>query len=203
MSSSPTDKPAPAWRGNLPVLAGRLVALREPVPDDAGGLFDLLSVSDASTFGLPTPITESAVRALIERAVSDRAGGLALTYVVTLHATGAIAGLVQVRQLEPTFETAEWEVTLAPSARGTGAFLETGRLVGSFVFDAVGVRRLECRVTIQNGRANGALRKMGAVEEGVLRRSFRRGGQYLDQVLWSVLRDEWGEPRPPSGARVH
>ena len=40
---------------------------------------------------------------------------------------------------------------------------------------------------LQNGRANGALRKLGAVQEGVLRRSVRRDGEYFDQVLWSML----------------
>jgi RimJ/RimL family protein N-acetyltransferase len=29
----------------------------------------------------------------------------------------------------------------------------------------------------------------------VLRRSFLRRGEYLDQALWSILRDEW---QPPS-----
>ena len=38
-----------------------------------------------------------------------------------------------------------------------------------------------------NGRGNGALRKLGAVQEGVLRRSFLRHGHYHDQVLWSIL----------------
>jgi ribosomal-protein-serine acetyltransferase len=44
---------------------------------------------------------------------------------------------------------------------------------------------------VANGRGNGALRKIGAVQEGVLRRSFLRDGQYHDQVLWSILAEEW------------
>src|SRR5437667_1931722 len=100
---------------------------------------------------------------------------------------------MQVRRLDPVFEAAEWEGTLAPSARGTGVFLEAARLVGSFAFGPIGAHRLEVRVLLQNGRGNGALRKLGAVQEGILRRSMRRGGEYLDQVLWSLLKDDWGE----------
>ena len=37
----------------------------------------------------------------------------------------------------------------------------------------------------------GALRKIGAVQEGVLRRSFLRHGQYHDQVLWGILAEDW------------
>ena len=56
---------------------------------------------------------------------------------------------------------------------------------------------------LQNGRANGALRKLGAVEEGVLRRSLRRGGAYVDQVLWSILKEDWGGHWVAAGPRVH
>jgi len=49
-------------------------------------------------------------------------------------------------------------------------------LIGSFAFGTIGTHRLEARVLLQNGRASGALRKLGAVQEGVLRHSVRRGG---------------------------
>ena len=91
---------------------------------------------------------------------------------------------------------------LVPSARGTGVFVEAARLVGSFVFGSLGTHRLEARVLLQNGRANGALRKLGAVQEGVLRRSVRRAGEYHDQVLWSLLKEDWAH-KTPSTARVH
>jgi RimJ/RimL family protein N-acetyltransferase len=191
------------WRQALPALSGRLVTLREPVPQDLGPLVDLLSIADASRFGLDDPVTELAVRSLIDKAREDRAAGVAFTYVITLGAARAIVGLAQVRQLDPTFETAEWEVTLAPSARGSGAFLEAARLVGSLAFGPVGAYRLEARALVQNGRANGALRKLGAVQEGILRRSVRRGDDYLDQVLWSVLKEDWGEHWMSTAPRVH
>ena len=56
---------------------------------------------------------------------------------------------------------------------------------------------------VQNGRANGALRKLGAVQEGVLRRSVRRGDEYVDQVLWSLLKEDWGEHWVSTAPRVH
>ena len=94
-------------------------------------------------------------------------------------------------------------MSLPLSSRGSGIFLEAARLVGSFAFGAIGTHRLEARVLLQNGRANGALRKLGAVQEGVLRRSVRRGGQYLDQVLWPVLKEDWSEHWVPTAPRVH
>jgi RimJ/RimL family protein N-acetyltransferase len=191
------------WRKELPVLTSRAVTLREPAASDLGPLFDLLSLSDATRFGIDDPITEVSVLEFIERMSRQRSAGNAFAFVVTPGTARQVIGLVFVRQLDLVFEAAEWEATLAPSARGTGAFLEMARLVGSFAFGTVGTHRLEARVLVQNGRANGALRKLGAVQEGVLRRSVRRRGEYFDQVLWSILKEDWGEHWVSTAPRVH
>jgi RimJ/RimL family protein N-acetyltransferase len=203
MAGDPTVLTTSNWRAELPTLAGRVVTLREPASADLGPLVDLLSLSDATRFGLDEPVLDLGVQDLLERITRDRASGLSFTYVVTLSAARTLVGLVQVRQLDPSFEAAEWECTIAPSSRGTGIFLEAARLVGSFAFGPVGAHRLEARVALQNGRANGALRKLGAVQEGILRRSVRRGGEYFDQVLWSMLKEDWGDHWVSTAPRVH
>jgi len=203
MPGEPTSIGATAWRSQLPSLNGRIVALREPTAQDAGAVVGLLSLGDATRFGLDEPVSEVGVHELIERFTRERASGLAFTYLIVLSASRSIVGLMQVRQLDPAFETAEWECTIDPASRGTGVFLETARLVGSFVFGAIGTHRLEARVLLQNGRAHGALRKLGAVQEGVLRRSVRRDGEYLDQVLWSLLKEDWGDHWVSTEPRVH
>jgi RimJ/RimL family protein N-acetyltransferase len=191
------------WRTELPALTGRVVTLREPVAQDLGALYELMLLPDATRFGLDEPPTDASIQDLIERAARDRAAGIAFVYVVTLNVSQTLVGLMQVRQLDPSFEAAELECTLTPSARGTGIFVEAARLAGSFAFASVGVHRLEARVLLHHGRANGALRKLGAVQEGVLRRSVRRSGEYLDQVLWSLLKEDWGEHWVPTSSRVH
>ena len=87
----------------------------------------------------------------------------------------------------PDFATAEWGFAIGSAFWGTGLFVESATLVVDFAFDTLGVHRLEARAAVLNGRGNGALRKIGAVQEGVLRRSLLRNGQYLDQILWSIL----------------
>jgi len=201
--SDPTSMTVSNWRTELPVLTSRTVTLREPVSSDLGPLVDLLSLVDATRFTLDEPVNEVAVQQLIERMARDRAAGRAFAYVVSQTSTRAVIGLALVRQLDPAFEAAECECTIAPSWRGSGVFLETARLIGSFTFGSVGTHRLEARVLLRNGRANGALRKLGAVQEGVLRRSVRQAGDYLDQVLWSMLKEDWGEHWVSVGPRVH
>ena len=100
-------------------------------------------------------------------------------------------GIFQVRSLEPGFGTGEWGFAMGSQFWGSGIFAEGARLVLDFAFDVIGAQRLEARAAVANGRGNGALRKIGAVQEGVLRRSFLRHGQYHDQVLWGILADDW------------
>ena len=203
MSNESTVLTSSNWRAALPTLTARLVTLREPTASDLRPLMDLLLLADASRFGIDEPVSEVSVQQLLDRISRDREAGVAFTFLVTISSSRAVAGLVQARQIDLSWESTEWECTLAPSWRGTGAFLETARLVGSFAFGTVGVHRLESRVLLQNGRANGALRKLGAVQEGILRRSLKRGGEYFDQVLWSVLKEDWGDHWISTAPRVH
>ena len=203
MTAEPTSIDAPNWRVELPTLTAYLVTLREPAPQDVMALVALLSVPDATRFGLEGSATDMAVRQIIDQATADRAAGRAFTYAILAGAGRPPVGLIQVRGLDPAFEAAEWECTVAPKMRGTGIFLESMRLAGSFAFGPVGVRRMETRVLLQNGRGNTALRKLGAVEEGILRRSLRVRGEYLDQVLWSLLKEDWAGHWISTGPRVH
>ena len=68
---------------------------------------------------------------------------------------------------------------------------------------AIGAHRLEAHVAAENGRGNGALRKIGAVRECVLRGSLLHDGEYRYQRLWTILLEEWHEARPISPMVVH
>src|SRR5581483_10612348 len=116
-------------------------------------------------------------------------------FAITLKGFDTAIGIFQVRQLEPSFGTAEWGFALGSAFWGTGVFREGAELVLEFVFDTIGVHRLEARAAVPNGRGNGALLKVGAVQEAVLRKSFLRDGQYLDQVLYSIVADDWRAAR--------
>lgn len=203
MSQQTTIDARTAWKHELPTLLGPSVALREPTAADLESVIELLLTADSVRFGITAAIADSVVAAFLERVRADRAAGRAFTYLATLAASGRTFGLFQVRALDPVFENGEWEATLLPSVRGTGLFSECAQLVASFTFATIGSHRLESRVPFENGRANAALRKLGAVQEGVLRRSLRRDGHYYDQVLWSLLASDWAGRRLQAGAWVH
>src|SRR5437870_12372392 len=103
---------SPNWRAELPALAARLVTLREPTSSDLRPLMDLLLLADASRFGIDEPVSEVAVQQLLDRIARDREAGIAFTFLVTITSSRAIAGLVQARQIDLSWVSAEWECSL-------------------------------------------------------------------------------------------
>jgi RimJ/RimL family protein N-acetyltransferase len=183
------------WRMALPVMVGKKITLRELEVSDAPSLFAMLTPEEVSRFISPPPTTVEGFEKFITWARAERAAGRYACFAVVPHGMQTAIGLFQVRQLEPGFATAEWGFALGSSFWGTGMFIEGGEMVVSFAVETLGVSRLEARAAVANGRGNGALRKLGAVQEGVLRRSFLKNGQFLDQMLWSILAEEWRQTK--------
>ena len=179
------------WRDSLPMLAGTTVTLRELRASDAPSLFALLTTEEVSRFISPPPNSVDGFERFIAWTLRQRAAGTYACFAVTLDATDTAIGIFQLRQLEPGFGTAEWGFALGSAYWGTGVFQEGAELLVRFAFETVGVHRLEARAAVRNGRGNGALRKIGAMQEGLLRKSFLKNGEYLDQALWTILDEEW------------
>jgi RimJ/RimL family protein N-acetyltransferase len=190
------------WRGELPFLTGSLVTLRELRVTDAPSLLAMLSTREVARFISPPPTTVEGFERFITWAQRQRAAGQYVCFAVVPHGTDTAVGIFQVRSLEPGFGTAEWGFAIGSDFWGTGMFIDSARLVLDFSFDVIGAHRVEARAAVRNGRGNGALRKIGAVQEGVLRRSFLRNGEYLDQALWSIIAEDWRDAKAVWGPDV-
>jgi RimJ/RimL family protein N-acetyltransferase len=191
------------WREALPLLTGDLVTLRELCAEDAPVLLAMLSTEEVSRFISPPPTTVDGFEQFIAWTHSQREAGAFVCYGIVPAGMTRAVGIFQVRALASDFSLAEWGFVMGSAYWGTGAFIESARLVLDFTFSAIGSHRVEARAAVANGRGNGALRKLGAVAEGVLRRSFFRDGVYHDQVLWSVLADDWRVQRSVGRVMVH
>ena len=190
------------WRLALPVMTGSQVMLRELEVSDATSLFAMLTTEEVSRFISPPPTTVEGFERFITWARAEREAGRYACFAVVPHGMTTAIGLFQVRQLEPDFATAEWGFAIGSEYWGSGMFTDGARMVVDFAVETLGVRRLEARAAVANGRGNGALRKLGAVQEGVLRRSFLKNGLHLDQMLWSILKEEWRQAKAAWGNGV-
>jgi len=207
-SAGAADVVRSSWREQLPVLRGAEVELRELRRSDAPSLFAMITSDGVARFISPPPTTVEGFEAFIAWTHRQRAAGAYACFAVTLKGYDTAIGLFQVRELEPGFATAEWGFAIGSAFWGTGVFKQSADLVLEFAFETLGVHRLEARAAIRNGRGTAALRKIGAVQEGLLRKSFLRNGEYLDQALYAIVSDDWRSARDEraaesASARVH
>jgi len=198
----PVVAPRIDWRSGLPALAGAMITLRELRPSDAKDLFAAVGNAEVTRLISPPPPTAEGFEKFIAWTVRQREQGKSLAFGVTLRGSDTVIGLFQVRALTSSFDKAEWGFALGSDFWGTGIFMDGAQLVLDFAFDVLGVRRMEAKAAVKNGRGNGALQKLGAVQEATLRRSFLRNGVYMDQAYWAILASTWCEIRAVRTARI-
>ena len=189
-SAGRTCKPAAIvtdWQQQLPVLASDGVVLRQLKQSDAATLFMLLTTEEVARFITPPPTTVAGFEQFIAWAIDRQRQGKVAFFAVTLRGSDARGGAVPGARARRDFTTAEWGFAIGSPYWGTGLFPQGAALTLDFAFETLGVERLEARSMVANARGNAALRKVGATTEGVLRKSFEKGGRRHDQFLWSIL----------------
>jgi ribosomal-protein-alanine N-acetyltransferase len=179
------------WRQGLPAIHGPSVTLREPRMADAAALHARLTTPPVTRFVSTPPSSPEGFERFISWVQNERNVGRHVCFAIIPDGTNEAAGLVQVREIDAGFGTAEWGFALGESHWGTGLFMTCAGLVLDFAFRHMRVHRLEARVSVSNGRGNGILHKLGAVPEGILRQSFANHALRSDQILWSIIADDW------------
>ncbi len=86
-----------------------------------------------------------------------------------------------------------WEIAVGvlPERRGRGIGTEAQRQLVAYLFSHTRVERLQATTDPANRAELACLARVGFVREGVVRRAQWRGGRWHDQVLFSLLRDEF------------
>ncbi len=105
---------------------------------------------------------------------------------------GSVVGMTAWLRPDWTAQTVELGNSyLRPDARGTGLNGRVKHLMLRHAF-AVGIRRIEFRIDERNARSQAAVRKLGAVKEGVLRAErITWTGHVRDTGIFSILAEEW------------
>jgi ribosomal-protein-alanine N-acetyltransferase len=160
------------WRASLPVLQAEGVTLRELRLSDASSLLAFLTTEEVTRFISPPPTTIAGFERFIEWTQRERAAGIYVCFGIVPAGHDQAVGIFQVRQLNASFDVAEWGFAMGSGFWGTGVFVESARAVIKFTFDTIGCERLEARSCVQNVRGNGALQKVAAVREGILPQTF-------------------------------
>ena len=115
---------------------------------------------------------------IIEKKDGSKIGFIGHFYV--LHVAG--------RQLEIGY-------SLVPSERGKGHCTEAAQLMVDYLFLSKDTMRIQAQTDPRNVASHKVLEKVGFKKEGTLRKSFFMRGEWRDAYVYSILREEWKEPK--------
>ncbi|MBX7250017.1 MAG: GNAT family N-acetyltransferase [Caulobacteraceae bacterium] len=126
-----------------------------------------------------------------------------IAHAVVRRADGAVVGTSSFLNIRPEHDAVEVGWTfLAPEVRGGPVNPECKLLLMDHAFGA-GARRVEYLIDARNQRSQAAVRKLGAVQEGVLRKhKLTWTGHVRDTVVLSIVDDEWPAARARLEARL-
>ena len=101
---------------------------------------------------------------------------------------GHVNGWMRGRMMEIGF-------ALVSSERRKGHGTEAIQLIVDYLFLSKDIARIQAVTDTRNMASHHALEKSGFSKEGIMRKEGYVGGEYRDSSVYSILREEWKEPK--------
>ncbi len=178
-------------------LEGRVVRL-EPMTLDHVDALSRVGL-DPSLWALTTSRIETRadMQQYVETALAEQAAGTSLPFVTMARATGEVVGSTRFANVVHEHARAEIGWTwIAPQWQRTAVNTEAKYLMLRHAFEHMGCRRVELKTNARNARSRAAMLRIGAIEEGTLRRHMiNADGSSRDSVYFSVIAEEWPDVR--------
>ena len=160
-------------------------------PFDFADVDDVLAYASEPEFArylpIPQPYTrKDAVEFLARQLLAEWSLRPAFAMVFEEHVVGGLGLRVDDRN-----QRAELGYALAMQQWGKGFTLEAARVVVDWGFERYGLHKVYARADLRNRQSWRVMEKLGMAREGVLRGHERPRDEYVDDVYYGVLRDEW------------
>ena len=121
----------------------------------------------------------------------DMFSGMPNNRTFVLYEGDEFAGMSSFITIDKNRQSLEIGATYYRPFRGSGFNRRVKEMMLKRAFDS-GIRRVEFRVDVRNERSQAAMKKLGAVREGVLRADrITWNGHVRDTALFSILKEEW------------
>ena len=95
----------------------------------------------------------------------------------------------------PAGKILEIGYVMIPNARGKGYCTEAVKMMVDYLFLSRNIVRIQAHTDVKNIGSQRVLEKAGFTKEGVLRKSLFTRGEWRDNTIFSILREEWKEPK--------
>jgi ribosomal-protein-serine acetyltransferase len=175
------------------VLVGKRLTLRSVNPDDSRQLFSAIneSRSDLKEF---LPWVEM-IRSVEDEDTIVAQWNLEMQIKTALHlcilADKKLVGLISTHQIDWINRKVGFGYWIRSSERGKGFATKAAAMLTSYLFESLGLNRVEVQASTMNAASNAVIRKLGYTQEGILRQAMLIGDTFHDLFTYGLLRDEY------------
>ncbi|MFM1932657.1 MAG: hypothetical protein RL226_1960 [Bacteroidota bacterium] len=129
----------------------------------------------------------------LEQALEGRRNKHSYPFLVFDKQKGEYAGSTRLYDIQPTHSSTQLGFTwYGKEFQGTGINPHCKHLLLGLCFDVWQLHRVEFRADAENKRSINAMKRIGCVEEGILRsNTFKTDGSRRNSIVLSILRTEW------------
>jgi ribosomal-protein-serine acetyltransferase len=187
-------EPAPAPPGNAPIIrVDADLELRPLRLENAAALFDAVERNrDRLRQWLPwvglTYSSTDVYRFIAERERENRMRGALTTGIWS---RGVLCGAIGLHRIDSRDRTTSVGYWIDAAYEGRGIMLRACRAMVTEGFRNYGLHRIEIRCATGNHRSCAIPRKLGFVEEGILRQAEWLYDHWVDLRLFSMLEQDW------------
>ncbi len=175
------------------MLEGNFVRLEPMTLEHHTGLSEVGLDPEIWRYTLVVVQTPEEMSSYIEDALKLQRAGTALPFVTIERSSGRIVGSTRFGNYDAANRRIEIGWTwIAPPWQRTPINTEAKYLMLSHAFEKLACVRVELKTDVLNTPSRKAMLRIGAKEEGVLRKhSLVWDGRYRDSIYYSILDDEW------------
>ena len=175
------------------ILRTSKVTLRPIVESDFEAFLELAQDQDIWTYFTLNLSDEKSLQQFMNTAFHDKEMNTRRPFTVIENATGKIAGSTSMGNISMHDLRLEigWS-WLGKDYRSTGINSHCKYVMMRYAFEELNFERVEFKTDVLNERAKHGLRKVGGIEEGVLRSHMTMwNDRRRSSVYFSVLKNEW------------
>lgn len=178
----------------IPNLHTNRFTLRLLSPTDVSDFYHFVETEPELWQFALTPCNDRAsMQQYVDAAFDGMQAGHTLPFVVINRQTGQIVGSTRLYEFFPHLGTTLLGYTwYSRHEQGNGINTHCKFLLLRYVFETLGLERVELRADTRNARSIAAMRKIGFTEEGILRSHLPvADGTRRDSIVFSMLKEEW------------
>ncbi len=144
----------------------------------------------ATTLTVPYPYDETHARDWLNSQQREREAGTGYTFAITHKEDGRLLGAIDIRP-RARHQKAEIGYWIGKPYWGRGYATEAALAIIRYGFETLGLNRI-CALHFTGNPASGrVMQKAGMQYEGTLRQDVRKGDEFRDHAIYSILREEW------------